>query len=249
MLGFREPFARLFHQGWLTMGGTKMSKSKGNVSGPNELVAEWGADPVRLYILFMGPADQDMEWTQDGIEGMARFVRRLWRVVNEVAARAPTSGDGPLVRKAHQTIQRVSDDLDRRMQFHTPISAVMELVNDLADDTAAPGRAVRRGDRGVAAAAVGAAHRRGAVGAARQRAPVGAAVAGGRPGAARARHLRARHPGERQGARPDRGAGRPVRGRARRARAASEKVQAQLDGKEIRKTIVVPGKLVNLVVG
>ena len=63
-----------------------MSKSKGNVAGPDEVVDAYGADPVRLYILFMGPADQDMEWTDAGIEGMVRFVRRLWRVVHEVAA-------------------------------------------------------------------------------------------------------------------------------------------------------------------
>jgi leucyl-tRNA synthetase len=141
MLGFREPFARLFHQGWVTMGGTKMSKSKGNVEGPDAVVEAYGADPVRLYILFMGPADQDMEWTDSGIEGISRFVRRLWRTVHDVAARAPVGdpGDGPIVRKAHQTIERVTDDVGRRMQFHTPISAVMELVNDLADDPGAPG--------------------------------------------------------------------------------------------------------------
>ena len=82
----------------------------------------------------MGPADQDMEWTDSGIEGIVRFVRRLWRIVGEVAERAPAGdpGDGPLVRKAHETIARVTDDLDRRFQFHTPISAVMELVNELA---------------------------------------------------------------------------------------------------------------------
>ena len=95
---------------------------------------------MRLYILFMGPADQDMEWTDAGIEGMVRFVRRLWRVVHDVAAQAPRRpGRGALTRKAHETIQRVTDDLDRRMQFHTPISAVMELVNDLADAPADPG--------------------------------------------------------------------------------------------------------------
>src|SRR4029077_13715769 len=139
MLGFREPFARLFHQGWVTMGGSKMSKSKGNVAGPDDVLDEYGADAVRLNILFMGPADQDMEWTDAGIEGMSRFVRRLWRVVNEVAEQAPVDTGGPLVRRAHETIQRVSDDLDRRMQFHTPISAVMELVNARPDSPGARG--------------------------------------------------------------------------------------------------------------
>ncbi len=141
LLGFREPFARLFHQGWVQRGGSKMSKSKGNVEGPDELVDAYGADAVRLSILFMGPADQDMEWTDSGIEGTSRFIRRLWRIVGETAEQAPTGevGDGPLVRKAHATIARVTDDIDRRFQFHTPIAAVMELVNDLADDVAAPG--------------------------------------------------------------------------------------------------------------
>jgi leucyl-tRNA synthetase len=139
LLGFREPFARLFHQGWVQMGGTKMSKTKGNVLGPDELVAEYGADAVRLYILFMGPADQDMEWTDSGIEGIVRFLRRLWRVVHDVAEAAPAagSGEGPLARKAHETIAKVTDDVLRRFQFHTPISSVMELVNALADAPAA----------------------------------------------------------------------------------------------------------------
>ena len=139
LLGFREPFARLFHQGWVQMGGTKMSKTKGNVTGPDEFVEEYGADAVRLSILFLGPADQDMEWTPTGIEGMARFVRRLWRIVHEVAERAPAEGDaGELTRKAHETIARVTDDIGRRFHFNTPIAAVMELVNELAKDTTAP---------------------------------------------------------------------------------------------------------------
>ena len=133
LLGFREPFARLFHQGWLQMGGTKMSKSRGNVAGPDALVDEYGADAVRTYILFMGPADQDMEWTDSGIEGVVRFLRRLWRAVLEVAEQAPADGavDTPLARKAHATIAKVTDDIERRFQFHTPISAVIELTNEL----------------------------------------------------------------------------------------------------------------------
>ncbi len=139
MVGFREPFARVFHQGWVEKGGRKMSKTRGNVEGPSGLVDAYGADAVRLYILFMGPADQDMEWTPSIPEGIARFLRRLWRVVHEVATAEPRSGKaGELTRKAHSTIAKVSDDIGRRFQFHTPISAVMELVNELADDVAAP---------------------------------------------------------------------------------------------------------------
>jgi leucyl-tRNA synthetase len=140
MLGFREPFARMFHQGWVTLGGTKMSKTKGNVEGPDEVVDAYGADSVRLYILFMGPADQDMEWTDSGIEGIVRFLRRLWRVVHEVAADAPSPGEreGPLARKANETIARVTDDVLRRFQFHTPIAALMELVNELGGSVDAP---------------------------------------------------------------------------------------------------------------
>jgi len=139
LVGFREPFQRLFHQGWVRQGGSKMSKSRGNVTAPDELADMYGADAVRLYILFVGPADQAMDWTEEGVEGIARFLRRLWRIVNEAAA-APEGGEGgPLVRKAHETIARVSDDIGRRFVFNTPIAAVMELVNELGRDPAAPG--------------------------------------------------------------------------------------------------------------
>jgi leucyl-tRNA synthetase len=134
LVGFGEPFSRLFHQGWLQMGGSKMSKSRGNVAGPDALVETYGADAVRTYILFMGPADQDMEWNDTGIEGIVRFLRRLWRVVHEVGERrqAGEQGETPLARKAHATIAKVTNDIERRFQFHTPIAAVMELVNEIS---------------------------------------------------------------------------------------------------------------------
>ena len=105
-----------------------------------QVVDAYGADAVRLYILFMGPADQDMEWTPDGVEGIVRFLRRLWRIVHEVAERPPADDarDAALARKANETIVRVTDDVLRRFQFHTPISAMMELVNELSGAVDAP---------------------------------------------------------------------------------------------------------------
>ena len=218
MLGFREPFARLYHQGWVQMGGSKMSKSKGNVSGPDELVEAYGADAVRLNILFMGPADQDMEWTDAGIEGMSRFVRRLWRVVNEVAE------TGARGHEWSAGAPRPRDDPARQRRPRPP-HAVPHA--DLGGDGAGqrPGRlarrarrALRRRDRGLAAPAVGTARDRGAVAAARARATLGAAVARGRPGPARPRDLPARRPGQREGPRPHGSPRRPPGGGAGRAR-------------------------------
>jgi leucyl-tRNA synthetase len=133
IVGFQEPFARLFNQGMLYYRGAKMSKSKGNVVAPDEMVERYGAEAVRLYILFMGPAEADKEWQDAGIEGMFRFLSRLWRLGLEVAAAGLVGGepDGPLVRKAHETIRKVSDDIERRFQFNTPIAAVTELVNEI----------------------------------------------------------------------------------------------------------------------
>jgi leucyl-tRNA synthetase len=133
IVGFEEPFARLFNQGMLYYQGAKMSKTKGNVVAPDEMVERYGAEAVRLYVLYMGPAEQDKEWQDAGIEGMFRFLGRLWRLGLEVAEAGPAEGDpeGPLVRKAHETIAKVSDDIERRFQFNTPIAAVIELVNDI----------------------------------------------------------------------------------------------------------------------
>ncbi|HEY7381932.1 MAG TPA: leucine--tRNA ligase [Gaiella sp.] len=146
LLGFREPFARLFNQGMITAHGAKMSKSKGNVVNPLEYAERYGADAVRIYTLFMGPADEDMDWQDAGIDGAWRFLNRLWRVAHEQAAQTGGAGaaeagvDTALARKAHRTIAKVTDDIDRRFLFHTPIAAVMELVNEIQrspDDPAA----------------------------------------------------------------------------------------------------------------
>jgi leucyl-tRNA synthetase len=133
LVGFREPFARLFNQGMIHYQGAKMSKSKGNVVPPDSIILRYGADTLRLYLLFMGPADQDKPWQDEGVEGMFRFLHRLWRLVLDVAETEPENGDaaGPLARKAHETIAKVSDDIERRFQFNTPIAAVMELVNEV----------------------------------------------------------------------------------------------------------------------
>jgi leucyl-tRNA synthetase len=138
MLGFREPFAQFFSNGWVTLGKVKMSKRAGNIVGPDDFIDRYGADACRLNILFLGPANEDMEWTETSVEAMARFVRRLWTVVSEVAERAP-AGDaegGTLARKAHATIAKVTDDIGRRFAFNTAIAAVMELVNELSRDRA-----------------------------------------------------------------------------------------------------------------
>jgi leucyl-tRNA synthetase len=142
LVGFREPFARLFTQGMVHYRGAKMSKSRGNVVDPIDYIERHGADAVRLYLLFLGPVDQDAEWQDTGFEGMVRFLHRLWRVTLEEAQRPATERrvGGPLARKAHETIAKVTDDVGRRFVLNTPIAAVMELVNDIArtpDDPAA----------------------------------------------------------------------------------------------------------------
>ena len=142
LCSFREPFARLFNQGMIGAGGAKMSKSKGNVINPLDYADRYGADAVRLYTLFMGPADEDMDWQDNGLEGIWRFLNRLWRIAHEqgVKPSGEDPGSGALAQKAHRVIAKVTDDIDRRFSFHTPIAAVMELVNEIQrhpDDPAA----------------------------------------------------------------------------------------------------------------
>jgi leucyl-tRNA synthetase len=139
LVGFREPFTRLYNHGWVDMGGAKMSKSRGNVVSPDDLVARHSADALRLHILFIGPADARVDWQENGLEGMSRFLRRLWRVGLEVAAQPAAPAEGALAHKATETIVKVTDDFGRRYAYNTAIAAVMELVNDVADDPSAPG--------------------------------------------------------------------------------------------------------------
>jgi leucyl-tRNA synthetase len=139
-LDFQEPFRALFTQGMVTKDGAKMSKSKGNVVSPASIVERYGADTARCYILFVGPPEQDADWSDDGVEGVYRFLSRLWRLSAEVAEReqpdtqpladSPPEGiDLELLRKTHWAIDRVSHGL-RRFAFNTAIAAVMELLNE-----------------------------------------------------------------------------------------------------------------------
>ncbi|HEX2017032.1 MAG TPA: leucine--tRNA ligase, partial [Solirubrobacteraceae bacterium] len=146
-LGFQEPFRALFTQGMITKDGAKMSKSRGNVVSPMAIVERYGADTARAYILFIGPPDQDADWSDEGMEGVHRFLARLWRLAAETAQRSPAAAapgasrgspgggaggeaDSELARKAAWAIDKVTGDLSgRRFAFNTAIAAIMELTN------------------------------------------------------------------------------------------------------------------------
>ncbi len=142
MLSFDEPITKLFSQGMIYKDGQKMSKSKGNVVPPDELIERYGADTERLYTLFAGPPDRDAEWNDTAVEGAFRFLNRVWSLVTEHPFRAgglneaakTLGADGPaegvvaLHRKTHQTIRKVTHDM-QEFHFNTAIAAVMELVN------------------------------------------------------------------------------------------------------------------------
>jgi len=144
LLSFDEPFERLFTQGMIIKDGAKMSKSKGNVVSPDELIARYGADTVRLYTLFIGPPEKDAEWNDRGVEGAWRFLNRVWRLVEKITNHPPSlklrgivlrgpgdEGGQKLKRKTHQTIRKVTEDLEQGFHFNTAISAIMELVNEV----------------------------------------------------------------------------------------------------------------------
>jgi leucyl-tRNA synthetase len=133
-LDFEEPFRALFTQGMVTKDGAKMSKSRGNVVSPAAIIERYGADTARCYILFIGPPDQDADWSDEGMEGVHRFLSRLWRLAVETSEQADAGQGGEaedleLLRKANWAIEKVSGDL-RRFAFNTAIAAVMELLNE-----------------------------------------------------------------------------------------------------------------------
>ncbi len=127
-----EPFSRLFTQGMIQMSGGKMSKSKGNVVGPDEFIADYGADALRLYHLFIGPPTDGAVWSDKGVEGTARFLDRVWRLatgeVGEPVERAETDADRSVLSAAHKTLDKVTGDIDRFV-FNTAVAALMELTN------------------------------------------------------------------------------------------------------------------------
>lgn len=142
LLDSDEPFKNLLTQGMVLKDGSKMSKSKGNTVDPQQLIEEYGADTVRLFILFAAPPEQSLEWNDEGVDGAARFLKRLWKLVASHLAQqkslaalevnALTAEQKNIRRKLHETIAKVSDDIGRRHTFNTAIAAVMELINELS---------------------------------------------------------------------------------------------------------------------
>ncbi|MEI6668092.1 MAG: leucine--tRNA ligase [Acidobacteriota bacterium] len=145
MVDHGEPFARLLTQGMVLKDGAVMSKSKGNVVDPDDMIARYGADALRLYVMFVAPPEKEVEWSDAGLDGAFRFLMRVWRFVQAwlapmAAATQPVSPIAPgeltdaertLRRKTHDTIRRVTVDLDPRVHLNTAVSALMELVNEL----------------------------------------------------------------------------------------------------------------------
>ncbi|MBS6542602.1 MAG: leucine--tRNA ligase [Veillonella sp.] len=131
-----EPFRGLLTQGMVLKEGSKMSKSKGNVVSPEEIINTYGADTARLFILFAAPVDRDLDWSDQGVEGSYRFLGRVWRIVDAYNEEAKNNVTGELTkdefalrRELHRVIKKVTEDLDNNFNFNTAISAIMELVN------------------------------------------------------------------------------------------------------------------------
>ncbi|MFP5235304.1 MAG: leucine--tRNA ligase [Acidobacteriota bacterium] len=136
-----EPATRLFTQGMVIKDGAKMSKSKGNVVSPDDMVTRYGADATRMYALFAAPPDRDLDWQEDGVAGVSRFLGRVWRLVtkyapsarqaNGASLQAPTGISLKLLRKLHQTIAKITLDFEGRWHFNTCVAAIMEFINEV----------------------------------------------------------------------------------------------------------------------
>ncbi len=136
-----EPARRLFTQGMVIKDGSKMSKSKGNVVSPDDMVARYGADATRMYALFAAPPDRDLDWQEDGVAGVSRFLARVYRIAMKYAPVARSAahagpakaqdGGAALLRKLHQTIAKITLDFEGRWHFNTCVAAIMELVNEM----------------------------------------------------------------------------------------------------------------------
>jgi leucyl-tRNA synthetase len=275
-----EPARHLFTQGMVIKDGSKMSKSKGNVVSPDEMVARYGADATRMYALFAAPPDRDLDWQEDGVAGVSRFLARVWRLAAKYAPMARTDGTDShpfrlergmdrapntqptglslkLLRKLHQTIAKITLDFEGRWHFNTCVAAIMELVNEMqaADAQLAAGEVPAPVVRELLRSLV------------LLLAPFAPFMAAelweelGEEGAV----LRASWPeSDPELAKEDEleipvqingklvevvrvAAGADAK-TIEAAALAGEKVQARTSGKTVRKVIVVPGKLVNLVV-
>jgi len=150
-----EPFSNLLTQGMVLKDGSKMSKSKGNTVDPEALIEKYGADTVRLYMMFTSPPEQTLDWSDSAVEGAFRFLKKLWRLTHAHTSAGPAqtpdpdtldAGQRELRRRTHATIAKVGDDIGRRYKFNTAIAATMELMNALSDfdDDSPRGRGVAR---------------------------------------------------------------------------------------------------------
>jgi leucyl-tRNA synthetase len=158
MIDHKEPFTHLLTQGMVLKDGAVMSKSKGNVVDPDSMIQKYGSDALRLYVMFVAPPEKEVEWTDSGLEGSFRFLARVWRIADQwrdeavgaaaaIDQAALTGAERALRRKTHDTIKRVTTDLDVRQQMNTAVSAMMELVNELYAFT-------EKGERSAQAAGV-----------------------------------------------------------------------------------------------